>query len=265
MSGDGEVSRVILATDGDFNVGISDTAEMKRFIETQRDTGTYLSVLGFGRGNINDALMQTLAQNGNGQAAYIDTLSEARKVLVDQLTGALYPIASDVKIQIEFNPARISEYRLIGYETRALDRQDFNNDAVDAGDIGAGHQVTALYEITPTGSPAQLSDPLRYARDDTSNSDELGFLRLRYKEPGAENSQLIETPITTESNAAIESDFATAIAGFAQLLRANPQLGGWSYSDAISLAGSAKRADPFGYRAEAITLMRLAESLAKSK
>ncbi|MEM7732773.1 MAG: VWA domain-containing protein, partial [Pseudomonadota bacterium] len=153
MAEEGEVTRVILATDGDFNVGLSDPEALKDFIADKRDSGTYLSVMGFGRGNLDDATMQALAQNGNGQASYIDTLSEAQKVLVDQFTGALFPIANDVKIQVEFNPAQIAEYRLIGYETRALNREDFNNDKVDAGDIGAGHSVTALYEITPVGSP----------------------------------------------------------------------------------------------------------------
>ena len=155
MRKDGELSRVILATDGDFNIGISDPEALKAYVADQRDSGTSLTVLGFGRGNYNDAIMQSLAQNGNGVAAYIDTLAEAQKVLVEDVTGALFPIAGDVKIQIEFNPAQVSEYRLIGYETRALRREDFNNDAVDAGDIGAGHSVTALYEITPAGSPAE--------------------------------------------------------------------------------------------------------------
>ena len=160
MQKDGEVSRVLLATDGDFNVGLSDPEALKTFIADKRDEGAYLSVLGFGRGNLDDATMQALAQNGNGQAAYIDTLAEAQKVLVDQLTGALFPIANDVKIQVEFNPARVAEYRLIGYEPRALNREEFNNDRVDAGEIGAGHRVTAIYEITPTGSDARLTDPL---------------------------------------------------------------------------------------------------------
>ncbi len=207
--------------------------------------------------------MQALAQNGNGQAAYIDTLSEAQKVLVDQLSGALFPIADDVKIQIEFNPAVIGEYRLIGYETRALRREDFNNDAVDAGDIGAGHQVTALYEITPVGSPAILNDPLRFGAGQTaaSNSDEPAFLRLRYKAPGETVSSLIETPIT-QTNAATPG-FAAAIAGFGQLLRNGSYTGDWSYADAIALATQTKGDDPFGYRAEAIQLMRLAESLSQ--
>lgn len=263
MADDGDVSRVILATDGDFNVGLNDPEALKDYIADKRDTGTYLSVLGFGRGNLDDATMQALAQNGNGQAAYIDTLSEAQKVLVDQLSGALFPIADDVKIQIEFNPAVIGEYRLIGYETRALRREDFNNDAVDAGDIGAGHQVTALYEITPVGSPAILNDPLRFGAGQTaaSNSDEPAFLRLRYKAPSETVSSLIETPIT-QTNAATPG-FAAAIAGFGQLLRNGSYTGDWSYADAIALATQTKGDDPFGYRAEAIQLMRLAESLSQ--
>ncbi|MFV2051856.1 vWA domain-containing protein [Aliiroseovarius sp. YM-037] len=263
MAEDGEVNRVILATDGDFNVGISDPEQLKTYIENKRESGTYLSVLGFGRGNLDDATMQTLAQNGNGTAAYIDTLSEAQKVLVDQLSGALFPIANDVKIQVEFNPAQIAEYRLIGYETRALRREDFNNDKVDAGEIGAGHSVTAIYEITPVGSDAVLTDTLRYAEAPASDgSDELGFLKLRYKTPGEDTSQLIETPIIAGMGQANEDTrFATAIAGFGQLLRGTDYLGDWSYQDAITLANSAKGDDPYGYRAEAVTLMRLADSL----
>lgn len=262
MAQDGEVTRVILATDGDFNVGIHDPEALKTFIATQRDSGIYLSVLGFGRGNLDDAKMQALAQNGNGQAAYIDTFSEAQKVLVDQLTGTLFPIANDVKIQVEFNPAQVAEYRLIGYETRILRREDFNNDAVDAGDIGAGHSVTALYEITPVGSPAQLSDPLRYGvNDSVATSDELGFLRLRYKAPGEDTSRLVEIAITADLPAQADTGFVAAIAGFGQLLRGGDYIQGWTYGDAIALAVSHKGKDPFGYRAEAVQLMRLAESL----
>ena len=265
MAGDGEVTRVVLATDGDFNVGLSDPGALKDFIADQRDSGTYLSVMGFGRGNLDDATMQALAQNGNGQASYIDTLSEAQKVLVDQFTGALFPIANDVKIQVEFNPAQIAEYRLIGYETRALNRADFNNDKVDAGDIGAGHSVTALYEVTPVGSPARLSDPLRYQEAEaTAASDELGFLKLRYKEPGAEASQLIETPIRAGGEASTDMQFAAAIAGFGQLLSNETYLGDWGYGEAIALASATKGADPFGYRAEAVRLMRLAQSLSRN-
>ncbi|MBT8455031.1 MAG: VWA domain-containing protein [Alphaproteobacteria bacterium] len=271
MADDGEVTRVLLATDGDFNVGLSDPEALKDFIAEKRETGVYLSVLGFGRGNLDDATMQALAQNGNGQAAYIDTLNEARKVLVDQLTGALFPIANDVKIQVEFNPATIAEYRLIGYETRALRREDFNNDRIDAGEIGAGHRVTAIYEVTPVGSPATRIEPLRYGSPDVTvadGSDEIGFLRLRYKTPGESRSQLIETPILPGSDDAnddsIGSDdirFSAAIAGFGQLLRDDQYLGDWGYADAIALATGARGDDSFGYRAEAINLMRLAETL----
>ncbi|PJI85199.1 Ca-activated chloride channel family protein [Yoonia maricola] len=264
MRADGEVNRVILATDGDFNVGLNNPDALKDFIADKRDTGTYLSVLGFGHGNLDDATMQALAQNGNGTAAYIDTLSEAQKVLVDQLSGALFPIAGDVKVQVEFNPAQVAEYRLIGYETRALNREDFNNDTVDAGELGAGHAVTAIYEVTPVGSPAQLSDPLRYAPNTVAaTSDELGFLKLRYKEPGDAVSQLIETPITGSSIPGTEANFAAAIAGFGQLLRDEAYLGDWGYDQAIALANANRGDDAFGYRTEAVQLMRLAQSLSR--
>ncbi len=267
MAQDGEVTRVILATDGDFNVGLSNPDALKNYIAEKRDSGTYLSVMGFGRGNLDDATMQALAQNGNGHASYIDTLSEAQKVLVDQFAGALFPIANDVKIQVEFNPAQVSEYRLIGYETRALKREDFNNDKVDAGDIGAGHSVTAIYEITPTDSPARLTDPLRYgtttAEGIAKPSAELGFLKLRYKAPGTSSSQLIETPILPGAGQATnDMRFATTIAGFGQLLQDSAYTGDWSFDDAIALATASRGDDPFGYRAEAVRLMRLAASLA---
>ena len=217
MQEEGEVSRVLLATDGDFNVGLSNPEALKDYIADKRDSGTFLSVLGFGRGNLDDATMQALAQNGNGQASYIDSLPEAQKVLVDQLTGALFPIASDVKVQVEFNPATVAEYRLIGYETRALAREDFNNDKVDAGDIGAGHQVTALYEVTPVGNETQV-DALRYGESSADGStDELGFLKLRFKEPGAQDSQLIERAIPTTLEPDTELEFAAAISSFGEL------------------------------------------------
>ena len=272
MAAESEVTRVVLATDGDFNVGISDPDQLERFIAGQREGGVYLSVLGFGRGNLDDATMQALAQNGNGQAAYIDTLAEAQKVLVDQLAGTLFPIANDVKIQVEFNPATVAEYRLIGYETRALRREDFNNDRVDAGEIGAGHAVTAIYEVTPVGSPAVLHDALRYAgraaeppaaAESRAGSGELAFLRLRYKEPGEETSELIELPIARDAGGAgTDQRFAAAIAGFGQLLRDGVYTGDWTWSDAIALAEANTGDDRFGYRREAVTLMRLAESLA---
>jgi Ca-activated chloride channel family protein len=265
MAAEGEVTRVILATDGDFNVGLSGPEDLKAYIAEKRESGTYLSVLGFGRGNLDDATMQALAQNGNGQAAYIDTLSEAQKVLVDQFTGALFPIANDVKIQVEFNPAEIAEYRLIGYETRTLNREDFNNDRVDAGEIGAGHSVTALYEVTPVDSPARLTDPLRYQSQETGDrTGEFGFLRLRYKMPGAEESALIEAPIRADQDeVGPDIRFSIAIAGFGQLLRGNDYLGDWGYDEAIALATATKGEDAFGYRAEAVRLMRLAQSLSE--
>ncbi len=269
----GAVSRVILATDGDFNVGLDDPSALEDYIAQQRESGVYLSVLGFGRGNLDDATMQALAQNGNGMASYIDTLGEAQKVLVDQLTGALFPIASDVKVQVEWNPAAVAEYRLIGYETRALRREDFNDDRVDAGELGAGHAVTALYEVTPVGSPAQLSDPLRYAAEAETQTapgetaTEMGFLRLRWKAPGEGESQLLETPIR-EGDVSVMADgteagFAAAIAGWGQLLRGSPYLGDWGYDEAIALAGASRGEDPFGYRNEALRLMRLSQSLSE--
>ena len=261
MQEEGEVSRVLLATDGDFNVGLSNPEALKDYIADKRDSGTFLSVLGFGRGNLDDATMQALAQNGNGQASYIDSLPEAQKVLVDQLTGALFPIASDVKVQVEFNPAAVAEYRLIGYETRALAREDFNNDKVDAGDIGAGHQVTALYEVTPVGNETQV-DALRYGESSADGStDELGFLKLRFKEPGAQDSQLIERAIPTTLEPDTELEFAAAISSFSELLRGSERLGDWSYEEAIMAASNARGEDSFGYRAEAIQLMRLALAL----
>ncbi len=264
---EGAVGRVLLATDGDFNVGIDDPGDLIGFIAKKRESGTYLSVLGFGRGNLDDATMQALAQNGNGTASYIDTLTEARKVLVDQVAGALFPIADDVKIQIEWSPATVAEYRLIGYETRALKREDFSNDKVDAGEIGAGAAVTAIYEITPPGSPALRNEPLRYAAPATEGTgtgtgDELGLLRLRWKAPGASTSTLVETPIpVTATEVTDDVRFGVAIAGFGQLLRGPAWPGDWGWQDAIALAGSARGADPFGYRAEALSLMRLAEAL----
>lgn len=270
MTEEGDVSRVLLATDGDFNVGINDPSALEDYIADQRETGIYLSVLGFGRGNLQDDTMQALAQNGNGTAAYIDTLHEAQRVLVDQMAGALFPIADDLKIQVEFNPEVIAEYRLIGYETRALAREDFANDAVDAGDIGAGHTVTAIYEITPVGSPAVRIAPLRYVAGDEPPTirpefaNELGFISVRWKEPGADDSQLIDFPIAnTVGEAGTEAQFAAAIAGFGQLLRGSDFLGDWDYADAIALANANRGADEFGYRTEAVQLMRLAESLSQ--
>jgi Ca-activated chloride channel family protein len=267
------VNRVILATDGDFNVGVTDQSELKGLIERKREKGVFLSILGVGQGNYNDALMQALAQNGNGAAVYVDTLNEARKALVEESSSTLFPIAKDIKIQVEWNPARVSEYRLIGYETRALRREDFNNDKVDAGDVGSGHRVTAIYEITPAGSEKKLVVDLRYGKKTPAAAgaqahaeSELGFLKLRYKLPKEEASRLITQPIaespSVESIARAPQDvrFSVAVAAFAQLLKGAPYLGDYSYDDVIALAQSAKGDDPFGYRAEFVNLARLTKS-----
>jgi len=260
------VNRIILATDGDFNVGQSSNEDLKTLIERKRDNGIFLSVLGFGRNNYQDDMMQTLAQNGNGVAAYIDTLSEAKKVLVDEATSTLFTIAKDVKIQIEFNPQMVSEYRLVGYETRALKREDFNNDKVDAGDIGAGHTVTAIYEITPTDSESPSIDKPRYAGNDKAiahkgSREEYGFLKIRYKAPNGTQSKLIEEPINFRDSQDIKSDvhFSIAVAGFAQLLTNNNYTGDLSYQNVIESAQKYKGQDEFGYRAEFIQLIRMAE------
>ncbi len=266
------VNRVILATDGDFNVGIINPDELESYIARKRETGVFLSVLGFGMGNYNDELMQSLAQNGNGNAAYIDSLSEARKVLVEEATSTLFSIAKDVKIQVEFNPALISEYRLIGYETRMLQREDFTNDKVDAGEIGAGHTVTALYEVTPVGAGAERVPPLRYPRRQAEAGsgfeDEYAHLRIRYKLPEGETSTEMVRPVTrTEmfesiGDASSEARFAAAVAAFGQLLRGGRYTEDYAYEDVIALAQGARGDDPFGYRAEFISLVRLAESAA---
>lgn len=265
------VNRVILATDGDFNVGIQDHDQLTDFIERKRDAGVYLSVLGFGQGNYHDNLMQKLAQNGNGIAAYIDTLSEAQKVLVHQATSALFPIANDVKVQVEFNPGLVAEYRLLGFESRMLERQDFNNDKVDAGDIGAGHSVTAIYEITPVDSGNQVIDERRYGVPQARTSiegSEYGFIKLRYKLPGAQQSQRIEQPIYTRQYSVgqelqQEINFGIAVAGFAQLLRGGEHTGNWTYDDVITMAQANKGSDAYGYRTEFIQLVRKAK-LAKT-
>lgn len=258
------VNRVILATDGDFNVGLRNNEDLKTLVERKRDKGVFLSVLGFGRNNYQDDMMQALAQNGNGVAAYIDTLSEAKKVLVDEATSTLFTIAKDVKIQIEFNPNTVSDYRLVGYETRALKREDFNNDKVDAGDIGAGHSVTAIYEITPTDSKKPSIDPLRYAdkaKQVTSSSDsEYGFLKVRYKLPNEKKSKLLEQAITA-LNTGVNSDtqFSIAAAGFAQLLRNSQHTGDLNFEQIINTAERHKGSDKFGYRSEFIQLVRMAK------
>jgi Ca-activated chloride channel family protein len=263
------VNRVILTTDGDFNVGITNQDELKGYIERERGKGVFLSVLGFGMGNYNDAMMQTLAQNGNGTAAYIDTVNEARKTLVDEATSTLFPIAKDVKIQVEFNPRTVAEYRLIGYETRMLKREDFDNDKVDAGDVGSGQTVTALYEVVPVGGPRANGD-LRYARPApvaaAGVSSELGFVKIRYKLPKSDTSLLLSTPIDRRvqfarfEDAPQDARFATAVAGFAELLRGGRYNGALSYDDVLRMASGAKGNDEFGYRTEFIQLVRAART-----
>jgi Ca-activated chloride channel family protein len=263
------VNRVILTTDGDFNVGITNQDELKGYIERERGKGVFLSVLGFGMGNYNDAMMQTLAQNGNGTAAYIDTVNEARKTLVDEATSTLFPIAKDVKIQVEFNPRTVAEYRLIGYETRMLKREDFDNDKVDAGDVGSGQTVTALYEVVPVGGPRANGD-LRYARPAPvaagGVSSELGFVKIRYKLPKSDTSLLLSTPIDRRvqfarfEDAPQDARFATAVAGFAELLRGGRYNGALSYDDVLRMASGAKGNDEFGYRTEFIQLVRAART-----
>jgi Ca-activated chloride channel family protein len=262
------VNRILLCTDGDFNVGIDGTNELKGFVERKREKGIFLSVLGFGQGNYRDELAQALAQNGNGVAAYIDTLNEARKVLVQEAGASLFTIAKDVKFQVEFNPATVAEYRLVGYETRALKREDFNNDAVDAGDVGAGHTVTAIYEITPVGSAARMVDAGRYAKQAEAAggpANEYGYLKIRYKLPSQSTSRLIETPIGIESGRVGESirrdvAFSTAVAGFAQLLRGGQFTGSLSYADVIEQAQASRGEDPYGYRSEFVQLVRKAQN-----
>lgn len=269
----GGVNRVMLATDGDFNVGQTDDDDLKRLIEEKRASGVFLSVLGFGRGNLNDRMMQEIAQNGNGQAAYIDTLAEAEKALVEEASSTLFPIAKDVKLQVEFNPQAIAEYRLIGYETRALNREDFNDDKVDAGEIGSGHSVTAIYEITPKGSPAQQIDDLRYGQARTDNAagiasaDEYAFVKIRYKLPDEDVSKLITTPVTAANEvasfdaASADQRFSVAVAAFSQKLRGTSQVATYGYDRISEIAAAARGADTFGYRGEFLSLVRLASAL----
>lgn len=269
------VNRVMLLSDGDFNVGINDPEALEDFVSRERESGVYLSILGFGGGNYNDLLMQKLAQSGNGMAAYIDNLNEGRKVLNDDLSGSMFSIADDVKIQVEFNPAKVAEYRLIGYETRILNKEDFNNDKVDAGEIGAGSSVTAIYEITPVGSKATLIDPSRYQTPKpvaAGNSNEFAFLKLRYKMPGEDKSKLVDRPITTAdqvsdiSKAPESTRFATAVAAYGSMLRGDPYLDkAFTWDRVIDLANGAKGEDTFGYRAEFVSLARLAKTAASQE
>ncbi len=265
----GGINRVLLATDGDFNVGSVSFEALKNLVEEQRKTGISLTTLGFGTGNYNDHLMEQLADAGNGNYAYIDTLKEANKVLVSEMSSTLQTIAKDVKIQIEFNPATVSEYRLIGYENRALRREDFNNDKVDAGDIGAGHTLTALYELTLVDAAGDRMDALRYQRASRvshANRGEIALLRLRYKLPESDRSQLLEQPIRVaeiKPAAQMSTDFrfVSAVAGFGQLLRGGRYTEQFGYDQVLALAQGARGKDAFGYRGEFISLANLARTL----
>jgi Ca-activated chloride channel family protein len=260
------INRVILATDGDFNVGLSNNQALINLVERERDDGITLTTLGFGTGNYNEAMMEQIADHGNGNYAYIDSPHEAQKVLDDELDSTLFTIAHDVKIQVEFNPAFVSEYRLIGYENRALREEDFDNDAVDAGEIGAGHQVTALYEIVPAGGrgwlPGRRYEANRRPESEGVDNGELAFLRLRYKLPGEQESRLIEQPLNASLIASArpprgDSAFAAAVAGYGQLLRGDTNLGDFSFADARALAEPVAGDDY--WRREFVRLTALAE------
>jgi Ca-activated chloride channel family protein len=264
------VNRILLATDGDFNVGTVDQRALETRVERGRKDGIALTTLGFGQGNYNEALAEKLADIGNGNYAYIDRLSEARKVLVQEMSSTLLTIAGDVKIQVEFNPAMVSEYRLIGYENRQLAREDFNNDKVDAGELGAGHNVTALYEITLVGSGAEASDPLRYGpvQPLEGRGLELANLKLRYKLPGNDHSVLLERPLTrrdVKMQPAESLRFAAAVAAYADLLRGGENMNGYGWDQVETLARGASGADRWGHRAEFLQLVAQARSLSAAR
>jgi Ca-activated chloride channel family protein len=267
-------NRVILATDGDFNVGMSSDADMIALVEEKRQQGTFLTVLGYGMGNIKDNKLEKLADHGNGNYAYIDDIAEARKVLVEELGGTLLTVAKDVKLQVEFNPQHVRAYRLIGYENRLLAAQDFNNDRKDAGEIGAGHTVTALYEIVPAGVEGTVEiprvDSLRYqqprANPNARSSDELAYVKLRFKRPDADTSQLRELPLRVQSApASSDFTFAAAVASFGMLLRNSPNRGDATYESVIAQASSTLADDRNGYRREFVRLVQTAQRLAETQ
>lgn len=264
------INRVIIASDGDLNVGMTNIDELKELISEKRENGIALTTLGYGTGNYNYSLMEQLADTGNGNAAYIDSLSEAQKVLVQEMQSTLLTIAKDVKIQIEFNPNVVAEYRLIGYENRLLNREDFRNDSVDAGEVGAGHTVTALYEISVKGSDGALIPDLRYGENANSEADfgdELAYVSVRYKMPEADSSTEFGQPVAYQN--LTERDFqptenmrfAAAVAGFGQLLRGGRYTNDWNYDDLLELARSARGDDNYGYRTEMLRLVELAKVL----
>jgi Ca-activated chloride channel family protein len=257
----GGVNRVLLATDGDFNVGTFDQKALETMIGDQRKSGIALTTLGFGTGNYNDSMAERLADLGDGNHAYVDSINEGRKVLVEELSSTMLTIAQDVKIQVEFNPAVVAEYRLIGYENRALRREDFNNDKVDAGEIGAGHDVTALYELTLVGAGGDSVDPLRYGPRTAlagPSGEEIALLKLRYKQPGAEQSRLLQKPLTRKqihTQASPRLRWSAAVAAYADLLRGGTHSGNYSWNDVRALAAGARGEDRWGYRAEFLQLV----------
>jgi Ca-activated chloride channel family protein len=270
----GGVNRVILATDGDFNVGTTNQGDLSRLIEENAKSGVFLSVLGFGMGNYKDSTLEKLADQGNGNYAYIDNINEARKVLVDEINSTLVTIAKDVKIQIEFNPLQVSAYRLIGYENRLLRQEDFNDDSKDAGEIGAGHTVTALYEIVPAGRglPIPGVDPLKYqtpmGTTEVAQRGELLTLKLRYKQPDGQTSRLLEFPVRdgdkAYSQASQDFKFAAAVASFGMILRQSPHKGNGTLAGVLELAEEGKGSDPHGYRGEFLELVKQARALTDS-
>ncbi|NKB33074.1 MAG: DUF3520 domain-containing protein [Pseudomonadales bacterium] len=267
---DGGINRVIIASDGDLNVGMTDIDELKELISKKRENGIALTTLGYGTGNYNYSLMEQLADTGNGNAAYIDTLSEAQKVLVEEMQSTLLTIAKDVKIQIEFNPNIVAEYRLIGYENRLLNREDFRNDKVDAGEVGAGHTVTALYEISLKGSQGALIPDLRYGNnggEEVNFGDELAYVNVRFKMPEESSSTEFGQAVTFEdvSESSVDATenmrFAAAVAGFGQLLRGGKYTNDWNYDDLLQLARESRGVDNHGYRSEMVKLVELAKVL----
>ncbi len=271
----GGINRVILATDGDFNVGLSSEGELVRMIEAKRENGVFLTVLGFGMGNIKDGKLEKLADHGNGNYAYIDTIEEARKVLVKEAGATLVTVAKDVKLQVEFNPTAVAGYRLVGYENRMLRDQDFNDDKKDAGDIGAGHTVTALYEIIPAGVavPGAKVDALKYQPAAkavaVSAGQELLTVKLRYKRPIDTTSQLMSRVVTTAStpfaNASENLRWSTAVASFGMLLRGSPHVGSVGWNDVSRMASAAKGKDAEGYRNEFLVMVARAITLTGGK
>lgn len=257
------INRILMLTDGDFNVGVSDVDEMLDIIRRERDSGVSLSTFGFGEGNLNDHMMEQVADNGNGNYSYIDSLSEAKKALIDEMSSTFNTVAKDVKIQVEFNPATVKEWRLIGYENRVLATEDFNNDKVDAGELGAGKAVVALFEVTPVGQQGWLDDS-RYqkVKAATGKDNELGYLKIRYKAPNGNESKLLEQPITAKvTTPSSDLQFATAVAGFGELLSQSKYLGKWTFKDSQQLAQANKGNDPQGTRAEFVKLTELADSI----